>query len=270
MNQNFTSLTKLQAESPGIISRSIANANAEKGPITPARGQENVSLLEQQASKKASPASAQFTFTCDSQVPGTVAWPGPSSATMHQAPSATRMSTHGTQTSPNLPATYNTNPLPQARGPTHYAPNTEKQAPAQGPKKKNRHQTGKEYLISARRRQLGVVGTRTPIRPSLVGALEFRSVLSPLQKAEGSHARPIHLRRDLDDPITGNTEMLGTSATAMADADEDSKLWDRQFPGGVAHEEDEGTFSMQGYMEARAGSRESLDHYMAHHPDWGN
>ncbi len=42
--------------------------------------------------------------------------------------------------------------------------------------------------------------TITPIRPSLVGALEFRSVLSSLQKARGSHARPIHLRRYSDDP----------------------------------------------------------------------
>lgn len=42
--------------------------------------------------------------------------------------------------------------------------------------------------------------TITPIRPSLVGALEFRSVLSSLQKSRGSHARPIHLRRYSDDP----------------------------------------------------------------------
>ncbi|KAK0105115.1 hypothetical protein ONS95_004523 [Cadophora gregata] len=141
-------------ESPGIISRSIANANAEKSPITPARGQENVSLLEQQASKKASPASAQFTFTCDSQVPGTVAWPGPSSsATMHPAPAATRMSTHGTQTSPNLPASHNPHPVPQARGPAQHAPNTGKQAPVQEPKKKNQRRTGKEYLIAARQRR---------------------------------------------------------------------------------------------------------------------
>ena len=41
--------------------------------------------------------------------------------------------------------------------------------------------------------------TITPIRPSLVGALEFRSVLSSLQKSRGSHARPIHLRRYSDD-----------------------------------------------------------------------
>ncbi|CZT03557.1 hypothetical protein WAI453_012271 [Rhynchosporium graminicola] len=45
--------------------------------------------------------------------------------------------------------------------------------------------------------------TITPIRPSLVGALEFRSVLSSLQKSRGSHARPIHLRRYSDDPTSG-------------------------------------------------------------------
>jgi sodium/potassium/calcium exchanger 6 len=46
--------------------------------------------------------------------------------------------------------------------------------------------------------------TITPIRPSLVGALEFRSVLSSLQKSRGSYARPIHLRRYSDDPTGGN------------------------------------------------------------------
>ena len=41
--------------------------------------------------------------------------------------------------------------------------------------------------------------TITPIRPSLVGALEFRSVLSSLQKSRGTHGRPIHLRRYSDE-----------------------------------------------------------------------
>lgn len=157
MTTEFNSLTRPQAESPGIISRSIANANAEKSPITPARGQENVSLLEQQASKKSSPASTQFTFTCDSQVPGTVAWPGSSSsAPMHPAPAAARMSTHGTQTSPNMPASHTPNPVSQARqglAASQHAPNAQKQAPAQEPKKKNRRRTGKEYLIAARQRR---------------------------------------------------------------------------------------------------------------------
>jgi solute carrier family 24 (sodium/potassium/calcium exchanger), member 6 len=41
--------------------------------------------------------------------------------------------------------------------------------------------------------------TITPIRPSLVGALEFRSVLSSLEK-RSTHATPINLRRYSDDP----------------------------------------------------------------------
>jgi sodium/potassium/calcium exchanger 6 len=49
--------------------------------------------------------------------------------------------------------------------------------------------------------------TMTPIRPSLVGALEFRSVLSSLQKSRVSHVRPIHLRRYSDDPLAGLNEV---------------------------------------------------------------
>jgi hypothetical protein len=64
-------------ENIGIISEAIANA--EKLPAPP--GQENISLLQQQASTtKASPASSQFTFTFDSQVPGNVSWPGSEAA----------------------------------------------------------------------------------------------------------------------------------------------------------------------------------------------
>lgn len=60
------------AQSTGIISNAIANA--EKIPAL--EGQENTSLLHQQQSVKSNPATTQFTFTCDSQVPGTLAWPG--------------------------------------------------------------------------------------------------------------------------------------------------------------------------------------------------
>ncbi|KAK2600612.1 hypothetical protein N8I77_010133 [Diaporthe amygdali] len=60
------------AQSTGIISNAIANA--EKLPAL--EGQENTSLLQQQQSVKTTPATTQFTFTCDSQVPGTLAWPG--------------------------------------------------------------------------------------------------------------------------------------------------------------------------------------------------
>jgi len=42
--------------------------------------------------------------------------------------------------------------------------------------------------------------THTPIRPSLVGALEFRSVLASLQKSRNIQSMPISLRRYSDDP----------------------------------------------------------------------
>ncbi len=42
--------------------------------------------------------------------------------------------------------------------------------------------------------------TATPIRPSLVGALEFRAVLSSLQKSRNIQTIPINLRRYSDDP----------------------------------------------------------------------
>ncbi|KAF2109090.1 Sodium/calcium exchanger protein-domain-containing protein [Lophiotrema nucula] len=42
--------------------------------------------------------------------------------------------------------------------------------------------------------------THTPIRPSLVGALEFRAVLTSLQKSRNIQSMPISLRRYSDDP----------------------------------------------------------------------
>ncbi|KAG6059569.1 hypothetical protein E4U17_006094 [Claviceps sp. LM77 group G4] len=56
----------------GIISSAIANA----GKLPP-QERENVSLLEQHPLyPKNSATSGQFTFTCDSKVPGAVQWPG--------------------------------------------------------------------------------------------------------------------------------------------------------------------------------------------------
>jgi hypothetical protein len=141
----------LADESTGIISTAIANA--EKDSITPSRGQENLSLL-QQASKKSSPASTQFTFTCDSQVPGTIAWPGPQPPphnSMNQSPAARAINSHGTQTSPKTVS--GTGQIPGLAG-SQQAPHAAKQngrPPA--PEKKTRRRTGKEYLIAARQRR---------------------------------------------------------------------------------------------------------------------
>ncbi|OBS23627.1 hypothetical protein FPOA_04176 [Fusarium poae] len=61
-----------EQEGSGIISNAIANA--EK--LRP-QSQDNVSLLQQHSTvTKSTPASTQFTFTCESQVPGTIQWPG--------------------------------------------------------------------------------------------------------------------------------------------------------------------------------------------------
>lgn len=48
--------------------------------------------------------------------------------------------------------------------------------------------------------------TMTPIRPSLVGALEFRSVLSSLQKSRSSHTIPINPLRRYSDVPTPSVE----------------------------------------------------------------
>lgn len=71
-----------KGQSTGIIANAIANA--EK--LVPSDGQENTSLLQQQQTSKPHPESRQFTFTCDSQVPGTLAWPGPDPKLPSSAP----------------------------------------------------------------------------------------------------------------------------------------------------------------------------------------
>ncbi|KAL6853298.1 hypothetical protein J3F83DRAFT_764707 [Trichoderma novae-zelandiae] len=67
----------------GIISNAIATAGK-----VPLQGQENGSLLQPRVTTgdREMPASSQFTFTCESQSPGAVQWPGhgtPSQALQH-------------------------------------------------------------------------------------------------------------------------------------------------------------------------------------------
>ena len=60
--------------------------------------------------------------------------------------------------------------------------------------------------------------TITPIRPSLVGALEFRAVLSSLQKSRTVRSIPINLRRYSDDPsYTLAQQTQNLSATSNPD-----------------------------------------------------
>ncbi len=55
--------------------------------------------------------------------------------------------------------------------------------------------------------------THTPIRPSLVGALEFRAVLSSLQKSRNIQSMPISLRRYSDDLTYTTTQQRGVIST---------------------------------------------------------
>lgn len=56
--------------------------------------------------------------------------------------------------------------------------------------------------------------TINPIRPSLVGALEFRAVLSSLQKSRSIQNDPINLRRYSDDPTAALAQQQGRISTA--------------------------------------------------------
>ncbi|KAA8567639.1 hypothetical protein EYC84_008112 [Monilinia fructicola] len=138
-------------DSSGIISTAIANAEKES-PITPSRGQENISLLQQQASKKPTPTSTQFTFTCDSQVPAAVPWPGPETTNMHQSPAARSMMTHGTQTSPSM---QHSAPLAKQSFPSsQQSAHTQRQnVPQTAPPKRTRRRASREYQIAARQRR---------------------------------------------------------------------------------------------------------------------
>ena len=56
--------------------------------------------------------------------------------------------------------------------------------------------------------------TLNPIRPSLVGALEFRAVLSSLQKSRNIQTIPINLRRYSDDPTFTTAQQQDNLSTA--------------------------------------------------------
>lgn len=141
-----------QAQSTGIISNAIANA--EK--LTPPEGQENTSLLQQQQSVKSTPATTQFTFTCDSQVPGSLAWPG----------SDPKMST-STPAGYDAPMRSYAHPL-RPGAPTHQAA-TPGTSPPEGPpsdtsvrgeapqsessERRNRRRAARDLQIQARKRR---------------------------------------------------------------------------------------------------------------------
>ncbi|KAL8738278.1 MAG: hypothetical protein Q9181_000913 [Wetmoreana brouardii] len=145
------------SRNPGIISTAIANATFL--PSSVSKGQENVSLLEQHASKKPSSSRTQFTFACGSDSAKNMAWqeqastntanlacntvaplnPMPAQATQQSRDFATQ----GTQTSPNM-----------ATGPKHDMPPQAPNQEAQQPPKKPRRSLAKQLALAARQRRL--------------------------------------------------------------------------------------------------------------------
>ncbi|KAF3002224.1 hypothetical protein E8E14_003514 [Neopestalotiopsis sp. 37M] len=144
-------------EKTGIISNAIASA----GRLPMPQGQENISLLQQQA--KASPVSAQFTFTFDSQVSGTVPWPGSESPTAHMSGNNYSHSSHGDQSDShygrNARSATNSQPAPPGSssgqgGPSLSADGTAKgPAPASGAPKKHRRRADSLARAAKQRRR---------------------------------------------------------------------------------------------------------------------
>lgn len=144
----------------GIISTAIANAAAL--PATIPRGQENISLLGHQSSKKSTSTRSQFTFTIESDSAKSLAWSGQhnqnstaspysylvtasaSTINTQTATSHSGVATHGTQTSPSM-----TNQPNQA---AHQNSRLDQQNSRQG--KKPRRPSARQYSLAARQRRL--------------------------------------------------------------------------------------------------------------------
>lgn len=132
-------------------------AEAATVPSALPKGQENMSLLEQTATKKATPSKTQFTFTCESDTSKGMVWPGEHNPSMgpsyHSGPGSTvpgqqpaqkqkGFSTQGTQTSPPMASQANQNGAPSGKTAT------------QNPQsRKLRRPPGKRYAIAARERR---------------------------------------------------------------------------------------------------------------------
>ncbi|KAH7410068.1 hypothetical protein DE146DRAFT_603477 [Phaeosphaeria sp. MPI-PUGE-AT-0046c] len=166
---NAKASSKRAPEQSGIISTAIANAQATPPP----HGNENVSLLQQEAAKN-SANKTQFTFTCGSDSANKMVWPGQENGQYPQPPGAyptsnagqpphpqaararppvrpdaPMVSTQGTQTSPRMNGTHapaaNRNAAPQK------GPQPPQQAP---PPPKPKRSASKLYKHAANKRRI--------------------------------------------------------------------------------------------------------------------
>ncbi|CAL8578217.1 hypothetical protein XPA_004012 [Xanthoria parietina] len=157
-----TSVKGFAAPSPsenGIISTAIANAASL--PSATLHGQENTSLLKQQAAKRPGSSKTQFTFTCDSDSAKSMAWqeqsavnsinstyntmPAPKLSPARADQHGRDFATQGTQTSPNMANDPDGSTAP---------PQTSTAQEGQQQPKKPRRSLAKQLVVSARQRRL--------------------------------------------------------------------------------------------------------------------
>lgn len=140
-----------------------------------------MSLLQHQLSTKRGPSSTQFTFTCDSQVPGTIAWPGSDRrfGTQPQHPPPGRGAAEGWSRSSQAQGARQSPIQPQAGEagskdlPQKTAPSGQGQpAPAA---KTSRRSAAKEYnaAAKARRRETQLYNKRHPPKPEEIWICHF-------------------------------------------------------------------------------------------------
>ncbi|KAF2646215.1 hypothetical protein P280DRAFT_4606 [Massarina eburnea CBS 473.64] len=168
---NAKASTKRPPDQAGIISTAIANAQA----TPPHAGNENVSLLQQEAAKH--PANkTQFTFTCGSDSASKMAWPGqengmpgafPPSLPHARARPPVRpdnLANQGTQTSPHMNGNH---PTAVKNAPAQRGPPPSQQAP---PPPKPRRSPSKMYAIAARKRRQNqeYVNAQNPPNPAWI------------------------------------------------------------------------------------------------------
>ena len=145
--------------SEGIISAAIANAQ-QQTPVPPTKGDENVSLLSQQAAKSGHKTS-DFTFTYSNEASSKVVWPGQQthlppapSHPLNSVPGSLRGSSHAQSTARN--ATTGNVAYPQSQQPptqqSQQQPTGQQQGQQQQQKKKPRR-PGAFYRNAARQRR---------------------------------------------------------------------------------------------------------------------
>ncbi|ORX95037.1 hypothetical protein BCR34DRAFT_203464 [Clohesyomyces aquaticus] len=196
---NAKAASKRPPDQGGIISTAIANAQATPPPA----GNENVSLLQQEAAKS-SANKTQFTFTCGSDSANKMVWPGQQNGSYPQPPGAyptsttapppqsnrTRppnrpdapmVSTQGTQTSPHMNGAQH--PAAAKSGAPQKTGQQNQQAPAP---RKPRRSAAKLYAYAARKRRIQQEYANFHNPPARHGSANFAS----MRIYSGRHQKP--------------------------------------------------------------------------------